>query len=743
MNCGLTPLGAAALEGDIGTARLLVERGCDVNEPRDSGASPLYGACQEGSVEVAKLLLHARANINQLRTHSGASPLFAGAGHGHGDVVELMLAAGADATIRTLPQPGAKDGFTALSIAREQQGRGSNARKAITLLQAHAAAVASDAPMADAQLPEANVTPAELVGLIRRGQLARLKQLLARPAVREIINLPAGRAGDTVGGVPIGGRTPLVAACSLKSSFSLETVVALLDAGASVDQPAADEERTFPLMAGLPIPSCVKLLLARRANVAQVDAAAYSPLLAACEWGLDEQVGDLLAYGADTHFEGDEAGYTPLVAAATSGRHNCVRLLLEAGVEPHSSLCVQKRSGLKEGLDALGWARYRMSLGSPQAGCNYTEVVRLLSMCDELLAEAIKLGILSEAEFQQLTDELASAPSASRHAMRQAMLGRYVPLVNEAIETHARGEEEAMCALRRDFERAPMPVAVEDLRPKGSAPVYGGRARIHSLTKAAALNGQEGVVCSFNSDGRRRFGLRLKDGKHLGILPANLSPVDRHPAAKRTVTSSEVCTALRDAFSAAGLSSIEVVDWTPLASDPEVDPAHLHEMGLRSYATEGTRAYFVQHTSETERFFLVARELLEAAAPNLPVVSAGGGAQGTLPWLLYGGDAQRSSMVTPPGTEAWCAEPAYVARLCSHFLATDLSCAVCMESMLVREHPSQLPCAHFMCTACLKQLFPIGKMGLDCPVCRRSHPKWALQRFEGSPGGVALAELTR
>ena len=46
LNCGLTPLGSAALDGDISTARLLVERGCDVNEPRDSGASPLYGACQ-------------------------------------------------------------------------------------------------------------------------------------------------------------------------------------------------------------------------------------------------------------------------------------------------------------------------------------------------------------------------------------------------------------------------------------------------------------------------------------------------------------------------------------------------------------------------------------------------------------------------------------------------------------------------------------------------------------------------
>ena len=108
--------------------------------------------------------------------------------------------------------------------SRHAEGRGSNPRKAVALLQAHAAALESGAPRAPPQLPEAPVTPAELVGLVRRGQILRLKQLLARPAVRAILDLPAGRAGDTVGGVPIGGRTPLVAACSLKSTFSLETV---------------------------------------------------------------------------------------------------------------------------------------------------------------------------------------------------------------------------------------------------------------------------------------------------------------------------------------------------------------------------------------------------------------------------------------------------------------------------------------------------------------------------------------
>ena len=69
---GLTSLGGSALEGDVSLARLLVERGANVNEPRDSGASPLYGACQEGHVEMVRLLIGAGANIHQVRTASGA-----------------------------------------------------------------------------------------------------------------------------------------------------------------------------------------------------------------------------------------------------------------------------------------------------------------------------------------------------------------------------------------------------------------------------------------------------------------------------------------------------------------------------------------------------------------------------------------------------------------------------------------------------------------------------------------------
>ena len=86
-------------------------------------------------------------------------------------------------------------------------------------------------------------------------------------------------------------------------------------------------------------------------------------------------------------------------------------------------------------------------------------------------------------------------------------------------------------------------------------------ARIRNLTKAPALNGQEGVVYSYNADSKRRLGVRLKDGKRLSILPANLTPVDQNPAARLEVTSSEVCSALREAFAALGLGN-----GTPMAA---------------------------------------------------------------------------------------------------------------------------------------------------------------------------------
>jgi ankyrin repeat protein len=752
LNGGLTPLGAVSLEGHVNSARLLIEHGCNVNEPRDSGASPLYGACQEGHVEMVRLLLSARANINQLRTASGGTPLFAAAGHARPAVIEVLLAARADVT------PVAKDGESALSIARRAAGRrGANdARRCVALLEGHYSIEAvdvGDGPPAAALLP---VSSAELVSLVRNQQCHRLRELLTNSSssgsvvAPATLNTPAGKADDPhIEGVRIGGRTPLVAACMLNARFSLEVVTLLLDAKAGIDHRAADAGESFPLMAGLHKQPCVELLLERGANVAQRDREGYTPLLAACEWGLPKAAAALLAHGADPS-HGRERGHTPLIAASIRGDAECVRHLLEAGADPTSPELFFE-AGVpgrvpREGLDALGWANHLRQQPEAVGRGDYVAVARLLGAFDDFSSTARELEVLTEGELDALTGQVAAAPPQERYAVQQRLIAEYMERVQEARQKQRRADRELLMTLRREFESAPQAVGADKLRPTSLTPVLGGRARIHSLTKAASLNGQEGKIVAYNAGGNRRFGVQLKSGKMIGVLPANLTAVDRPRGwAKCTATSEEVCDALRTAFASIGQDRLVVVDWTPLAADPAIDPAHLHEMGLASKLLlddpelsggepPPPRVYYVQRTAATESFFLTSRELMEAQDGNM----AWQAGSCTMPWQVYLAVPGVPEVITP-GAD-FSSEVAYIARLCSGLLATDLTCPICMEPFCAQDNPSQLPCAHFMCTGCMKQLYPVGQTGLKCPVCQRMHTTYQLFEMEGVPGGVAIGE---
>ena len=51
-----------------------------------------------------------------------------------------------------------------------------------------------------------------------------------------------------------------------------------------------------------------------------------------------------------------------------------------------------------------------------------------------------------------------------------------------------------------------------------------------------------------------------------------------------------------------------------------------------------------------------------------------------------------------------------------HFRKIQVRLTLTLTVTLTRSpdpNPRQLPCAHFVCTACMKRLFPIGKMGLE------------------------------
>ena len=80
-------------------ARLLLEKGAEVDRAMKDGATPLYIACQNGHVDAARLLLERGAEVDRVVEKwqwKGATPLYIACQNGHVDVVRLLLEKGAE-----------------------------------------------------------------------------------------------------------------------------------------------------------------------------------------------------------------------------------------------------------------------------------------------------------------------------------------------------------------------------------------------------------------------------------------------------------------------------------------------------------------------------------------------------------------------------------------------------------------------------------------------------------------------
>eukprot|EP00434_Breviolum_minutum_P013479 symbB.v1.2.011882.t1/scaffold806.1/size231046/9 len=108
----ITPLYAAASNGNLKCVLLLLEAGANQNQGRkDNGATPLFKAARNGHLEVVRFL--AGANKDQ-RTTDGVTPLYAAAEEGHLEVVRFLVESGANKD-----QGTADDGSTPLVIAAQ------------------------------------------------------------------------------------------------------------------------------------------------------------------------------------------------------------------------------------------------------------------------------------------------------------------------------------------------------------------------------------------------------------------------------------------------------------------------------------------------------------------------------------------------------------------------------------------------------------------------------------------------
>lgn len=112
---GFTPLHYAAFFGHGEAARLLLERGADLEAPARNQqfalhARPLHSAAAAGRLEVCSLLLEAGADPNA-RQHGGYTPLLEAAQQGNAELAELLLRHDAD------PSPALEDGRSAAELA--------------------------------------------------------------------------------------------------------------------------------------------------------------------------------------------------------------------------------------------------------------------------------------------------------------------------------------------------------------------------------------------------------------------------------------------------------------------------------------------------------------------------------------------------------------------------------------------------------------------------------------------------
>ena len=106
-----TPLHAAIRGQRPEVARLLIERGADVNARDRDGVSVLSTAALLGQTEIATLLIDRGADLREDVDRRGLGPLHMAASRGHAEVVSLLLARGAPLEGR---QP---EGVTPLHLA--------------------------------------------------------------------------------------------------------------------------------------------------------------------------------------------------------------------------------------------------------------------------------------------------------------------------------------------------------------------------------------------------------------------------------------------------------------------------------------------------------------------------------------------------------------------------------------------------------------------------------------------------
>jgi ankyrin repeat protein len=109
----MTALMYASQNGHLETAKLLIDKGADVNSK--DGMTALMYAAQNGHLEIAKLLIDEGADVNAKRFYGGMTALMYASKEGNLEVVKTLIENGADYKIKS------DEGKTALDLSKDKE----------------------------------------------------------------------------------------------------------------------------------------------------------------------------------------------------------------------------------------------------------------------------------------------------------------------------------------------------------------------------------------------------------------------------------------------------------------------------------------------------------------------------------------------------------------------------------------------------------------------------------------------
>jgi len=345
---GTTALHWASYHDNVSIAEQLLASDSPVNASTDLGVTPLWLAAENGSVAMTQLLLNADADPSQVLM-SGESSLMTASRTGNAEVVRLLLAAGANPNIAVTRQQtplmwAAGQGHAEVVAALLEYDADVNARTEVRTEYVKTEKEQDSHSAYKIWIEEGGYTP--LMFAASAGDLESARALVA--------------GGSDVNALSAYDITPAIMAAHGGNAELLEL---LLQQGAEVD-PAASGHTPLHVAVLRGNLAAVKVLLAHGADT---DAILEKPT-------------PTRRQSADYHFHDSLLGATPLWLAARFSEPAIMRVLLEAGANPHFVNTVSfpaQRMGdfyiAEEGDHSLlmaavgmGNRRLRLSWGTPE-----------------------------------------------------------------------------------------------------------------------------------------------------------------------------------------------------------------------------------------------------------------------------------------------------------------------------------------------------------------------------------------